>query len=135
LADSGTDSDAALRALSVLWNLALIPVIYSLGKMLAGRRAAAVAALLVAVSPFHLLYSHELRMYTQLMFLVVLGVWAYWQSLQRPHRGWLVLFFAAFALAVYTHLFAWPLLGAVVLHALIYAPSRRRRWATLCWPG
>jgi mannosyltransferase len=130
-----TDSDAALRLLSVLWNVALVPLVYVFGATLFDRRAGLVAALLVVVSPFHLLYSHELRMYTQLMFLVVLGVWAYWQSLQRTHRGWLVLYFAAFALAVYTHLFAWPVLGAIVVHALIYAPSRRLRWATLLLAG
>lgn len=119
------DTDTALRLLSVLWGLLLVPGIYRLTHTLFGRRRPALfAALLVAISPFHLIYSQELRMYTQLMFLVTAGVWAYWQGRQRGGRRWWVLYALLFLAAVYTHLFALLPLGATALHALLYRQER-----------
>jgi uncharacterized membrane protein len=106
--DLGLSSDGGLRLLSVGWNLLLLPLMYWLASRLLGHaRYGWWAVILVAVSPFHLLYSHELRMYTQVMTLVVSGVICFWLAWQRDKWYWW-LGFALFALlAVYTHLFAW----------------------------
>ena len=126
------DTDTAVRLMSLLWNLLLIPAVYLLAGALFGqRRLALLAALLVAVSPFHVLYSHELRMYTQFMFLVTAGAWAYWQAWHSNYWRWWALFGFFFLAAVYTHLFAALALGAIGLHALIFRQNQRALVRTL----
>jgi uncharacterized membrane protein len=115
----GIESDGGLRLLSVGWNLLLLPLIYWLASRLLGHtRYGWWAVLLVVVSPFQLLYSHELRMYTLVMTLAVSGVVCFWLAWQRD-RWWWWLGFVTFAwLAVYTHLFAWLVWAGVGAFAL-----------------
>ncbi len=53
----------ALRSLSVLFGVLTIPVAYLVGRELAGPRAGLWAAALFALSPIHIYYSQEVRMY------------------------------------------------------------------------
>jgi hypothetical protein len=55
--------ETALRLLSVSLGVMTVACTYALARRLAGQRIALVAALLVAVSPFHVYYSQEVRMY------------------------------------------------------------------------
>jgi mannosyltransferase len=120
------DSDTAVRLLDLLWNLLLIPAIYLLTvALLKDRRLGLVAAALVAISPFHLLYSHELRMYALLMLLTTLCAWAYIQAREKDEPKWWGLFALLAFLALYTHLFTLFFLTAVGLHAVIYHQQRR----------
>lgn len=130
------DQDAALRLLGTVWNLALIPTAYGLSRALLEQgRLALTAAFLVAVSPFHILYSQELRMYTQVMLLALLGVWGYWQGRRTGGWRWWWLCGGAFLLALYTHYFAiWPLL-AVGLHALLRIRDRQAWWRAVLTLG
>ncbi|MCI0578903.1 MAG: glycosyltransferase family 39 protein [Chloroflexi bacterium] len=121
----GPDTDGFARLLGVLWNVLLVPAVYLLAlELFDQRRPAWWAAGLVAVSYFHVLFSHELRMYTQLMFLVTVGVWAYLRAVRTGRWAWWLLFVVSFATAVYTHLFAWLALAAVGLYALIHHRQR-----------
>jgi len=121
------DSDLAMRLPSLFWDLLLIPATYLLADALFERRQLALgAASLVAVSPFHILYSHELRMYTQLMFFVTAGTWAYWRAVKSNRWSWWLLFTLMFLAAMYTHLFTAFLLLAIAAHALLYHRHDRR---------
>lgn len=130
------NQDAALRVLGTLWNLGLVPATYMLSRALLGKqRLALTAAFLVAVSPFHILYSQELRMYTQVMLLALLGVWGYWQGRLSGQWQWWGLSGGAFLLALYTHYFAiWPL-AAVGFHALLYIRDRQAWWRAVMVMG
>ena len=55
------DAQATVRLLSALLGVAAIPLFYFGGRILVGRRAAWIAALLLAVSPFHVRYGQEAR--------------------------------------------------------------------------
>ncbi len=126
------NTDTAVKFLSVLWGILLIPVIYLLSQKLFNNRTISLtSALLVAVSPFHILYSHELRMYTQLMVLVVAGTAVYWYARQTMKVRWWLLAGLLFLLAVYTHLFAFLVLAGIGLHALLEIRQNRRAfWMT-----
>lgn len=124
-------TDLFARLPGVLFGLLLVPALYALTQDLFGRRdLALLSAALVAISPFHLLYSHELRMYTLLMLLVTWTVWAYRRA--RHSRGWgrWLIFTALGVASVYTHLFAWLALIAIGLHALIHHRQRHALWQT-----
>ena len=60
------DGEAQVRALSALCSVLTIPVIYLLGRRLGDHATGLLAALLLAVSPFHVHYAQEARMYALL---------------------------------------------------------------------
>jgi uncharacterized membrane protein len=126
------NTDTAVKLFSVLWGVLLIPAIYLFcQKLFSSRTLSLTAALLVAVSPFHILYSHELRMYTQLMVLVMAGTAAYWHARQKMKARWWLLTGLLFLSAVYTHLFAFLALAGIGLHALLeFRQEKRAFWAT-----
>lgn len=106
-------SEAAVRGLSALAGVLVIPAVYLLGRELAGRRAAAWGALITSVFPLLVYFSREARMYEFVALFATLSTWL----LVRMARGdrarwitpaWLVVT-AATALSHYfgaVHVFA-----------------------------
>jgi mannosyltransferase len=60
------DDQAVVRAFSALCSTLTIPVIYLLGRRLADQKLGLLAALILAVSPFHVHFAQEARMYALL---------------------------------------------------------------------
>ncbi len=68
------DDEPAVRGLSVLFGVLTVPLIYGVARHLFRRHLAGLlAALLLAVSPLHIWYGQETRMYTLLVFLCLLS--------------------------------------------------------------
>jgi mannosyltransferase len=95
----GTD-EAALRALSALFGIAVVPVAYLIARELFERRGAALAtAALVAFNPLLVWYSQEARPYSLLVLLCALSL-----LFCARRRVWLWALFSV--LALLTHYFA-----------------------------
>lgn len=111
------DSIGALRSLSALADLLILPFLFWLCMELAhSRRVAWIAVALVALSPFHIAYSQEMRQYTLWMLLIVSSsAWFLW-TLRSPARWKWLLYGLAVAAGLYTHL----LYGLVVLAHAVY---------------
>jgi uncharacterized membrane protein len=111
-------SAVAARSLSVLFGMVGVLALYLLGRRLYDDRVGLLAAGLLAVSPMHVQYSRETRMYALLVALVVVATWLYVRLLDDDRwileAGYLL---AALA-ALYTHLFATFVLAAHGGHAL-----------------
>jgi mannosyltransferase len=112
---------------------------YFLGAALFGCSIGLLTALLVAVSPFHVRFSQELRMYTLYpAFLSLAGaslVCALRLSAERASRrstGYWWLFTLFNALALYTHYHAFFFIVAAYVFLLWYALRKRKR-GTLAW--
>ena len=60
------DDAATVRTLSALLSTLTIPVIYLLGKRLGGRQLGLLAAIILALAPFHVRFAQETRMYALL---------------------------------------------------------------------
>jgi mannosyltransferase len=98
--------------------------VWVVGQRLAGRRAAVLTVLLLAVSPFAVRYATEARMYTLVIFLVLLGILAFERALDDPRRPWpLAALFVLAGLLVLTHY--WALFLSV---AAAIAMVTRRVW-------
>ncbi|MEO1404243.1 MAG: glycosyltransferase family 39 protein [Cyanobacteria bacterium J06635_1] len=67
---------AAMRSLVVLSSLGAIAGSYGLGRLLLGRKGGWLLAALMALNPFFLSHSLNLRMYTLLVLWAVLGEWS-----------------------------------------------------------
>ena len=119
------DGDAWVRLLSVLFAVATVPVVFLLGRAVAGRGVGALAATLFAISAFVVQYAQEARSYTLTMLLVsicLLGAVHAFRTADR--RAWLVVV-AGSGLAVYAHMFAGLTVLALGIAAIVAARGRQ----------
>ncbi|HTP07077.1 MAG TPA: glycosyltransferase family 39 protein [Anaerolineae bacterium] len=70
------DTPYYARLLSAIIGAGTIPMIYLIGKRLAGVVVGLIAAMILALSPFNLYYAQETRMYTLLMFNAAVAIYA-----------------------------------------------------------
>jgi 4-amino-4-deoxy-L-arabinose transferase-like glycosyltransferase len=99
------DSEFALRSVSALAGIALIPVLYLAARDLVDRRAGLIVAWLAAVNPLLVWYSQEARSYSLMLLFTAAGFLFFVRALKDPDRGrpQLYLWGAASALAMATH--------------------------------
>ena len=99
-------SELVVRLLSVLLATATVPAIYLVGIRLFGRSAALMAALLLAVHPFHLALSQQVRGYPLAILLVTLSYLCFLRLLENASAGNVALYGVLSAAAVYSHFLA-----------------------------
>lgn len=121
--------DLALRSLSLLLGVATVPLAYTLGRELAGPAAGLAAAALVAVNPFLVWYSQEVRSYALFTFLALLSLQLLIRAERTGARAWLLGWAVACGLALATHYYASFLVWAEVAWLLW---RRRDRWVVGC---
>jgi len=124
LAAAGS-SEFALRFFSLFFGLLTVPLLYALDRRLLGVRAGLMAALLLAVSPYHVWYSQEGKMYALVAFLAVLSLYLFSRALAENRWGWWLSYLAVAGLALYVHFFA-PLLILVALAWFLLSGRWRR---------
>lgn len=151
------DSVAALRAMSAVASLATIPLVHAIARPFAGGSGALFAAALFAISPYHVWYAQEMRMYAPLvLFECAMALCALRiavpsedsaasssgeerRSRMRRSVAWFGLCVASVA-AILTH-FYFPFLCAGAAGVLAWGgavrPERRREIATgfVLWTG
>jgi hypothetical protein len=104
-------SSISVRLLSVMVGTLSIPLIFVLGRRLFGTRVGTMAALTMAVAPFHIYYSQEARMYALVTFLVLCSMHLFLSLLERAETAsssrmhWL-LYVVVTSLAMYTQYYA-----------------------------
>lgn len=128
-------SEVALRLPSVFAGVLAVPLLYAVVARLFDRTTGLLAAAVLAVSPFHLQYSQEARMYELLALLSLLSLYLLVRLLDEG-RVWQVLGLAvADALVVYTHHYGALLLiaeaGFVTMLAFARDLDRRTVWRWL----
>jgi mannosyltransferase len=129
--------EGAVRSLSALLGVVLVALTYGLGRLLIGRWAGLVAALLAAIQPFQIYYSQEARMY---MLLAVLTAGAMLALVRIVGRGswaaWGALVFLETS-GLYTHYsFAFVVVVLNLAYALWLSVTWRRTpvtWRLLHW--
>jgi len=139
------ESEYALRFVSVMAGVLLVPLLYVMGKRLFSERAGVLAAVLGTFSPFLIWYAQEARMYTLLAMLSLASVYLLLRAIDFPaNRGegtrlanskhhWLSwLAWAVVTLAMlYTHFTTFFLLlfeSVVLLAALVRSRRREALW-------
>lgn len=139
------ESEFAMRLLSAGLGVLTVAAVYALGRLVAGRWAGVVGALLIAVSRFHVWWSQELRMYVLAGLLGTLSLlfflrWLRAQGQDRPpQRQWALLL--PYVLASLGALYTIFLMGAVLLveNVVVLAalarrsPASRRRALLAGW--
>jgi mannosyltransferase len=142
--------EATVRLLSALAAIVTIPIVYAIGLHLVGRRAAVVAALLVALDPLHLFASQDARGYSLAVLLVSCSMLAFVRLVggavdgaameahdtpapPRQAAWWWTAYTVTSALALYAHFYA----GFVLLAQWISLVERPigRLWRPLLTSG
>lgn len=101
--------ETALRLPSVLFNVAIIPLIYFFARDLLEKRTALIAATVVTFSAWEIEFSRVARMYTALQFFYMFSLYAFYQGfiLKRPVYRYTTL---PLSLITFTfHHFSFPL--------------------------
>lgn len=124
----------ALRFLSVVFALPMIPLAYLAATWLFGRGAGTLAAWLMAVSPVQVYYAQELRMYALAACLSLASTVLLMALLQgRASRRWVFAYGLVTLAGLYTHYGVAFVLPAHFLAALTLALERRRRGLERGW--
>ena len=118
-------SEVALRLLSALAGIVSIPLLYRLVAALFTRRDAKVAALLLAVSPLHVWYSQEARMYALAAALALAANLAFLVALRTNRRSWWAAYVLLSACGLHTFYYN-ALFLAVQGLAMLYQLVRER---------
>jgi mannosyltransferase len=116
--------EVALRSISTLSGIALVPITYLAGKELVSRRVGVLAAAFVTVNPFMIWYSQEARAYMLLTALCGASFLWFIRARRAPTPRNLARWTIWSALALMTHFFAGFLVAPEALWLLWVARSR-----------
>ena len=110
------DSVQSVRGLSVATGISIVGLGMAVAQQVAGRRAALIAGLLLAVLPIAVRYSQEVRMYSLLTLLLLAATLALLLWVRQPQRQrYLWVYGLLMLAALYTHYFA---IWCVIAHWL-----------------
>lgn len=118
------DGEVTMRFVSALLGTATLPLLYVVGARMFSAPAGLIAAALAALSPLHIHYSQEARMYPLVPPFAICALFGLQRLLLAPSRAAVLAFALPAAAGLYTQyyfLFLLPLAGAALL-----APDRRR---------
>ncbi len=119
-----------VRLFSLLWGMVTVALVYQIGRHFFRPAVGMWAALFLALSPLHVAYSREIRMYIVLVFLSALSLYLAWRWATAPFRGAWAGYIVATLLALYTQnmaLFLLPVENVLVVVTLV----ARRRWGAI----
>ncbi len=97
------ESEFAVRSLSVIFGILTILVVYFVGADLFNKRTALFSSLILAISPFHIAFSQDVKMYALLSFLGILSVYFFYKTLFSKKKNYWLIYFFVTTLMLYTH--------------------------------
>ncbi len=120
------DSVLAIRSLSVVAGILLVPLGYLFVKKISNNRAAIISAFLLACAPFLIRYSQEARMYGLLSLFTLLAVYAAAYIADKPKDFWpYLLYCLAITAGMYTHYFTVFAIMSIWLYFVVLQPIKK----------
>lgn len=124
-------SEIAVRFPSAIAGILAIPLIYLLGRRLIGPNAGLFAAGLLAISPYHVWYSQEAKMYAIVVLLALASTFALTEAQRRNTWPWWAGYTIVTTLLFYTHVATVLVFVAQVLWVLVTRDDWEGRWKGL----
>jgi uncharacterized membrane protein len=97
------DSEAVARIPSAVFGSLSLLAIYAVGRQLFDKKTALVAALILALSAFHLKYAQEARGYTLMVCLILVSYYSFLRLTTGKSKLYAAVYVVSTALLVYTH--------------------------------
>jgi uncharacterized membrane protein len=108
-------SDGWTRLPAVMAGTLALAVVYQLGRRLLGRTEGLLLLALLALSPFHVRYSQEVRPYGLVILGVSLAVYAYWKLRQTMRWRDFVTFQSGVLIFSLAHFFSWAMFAPLLI--------------------
>jgi uncharacterized membrane protein len=122
------DSAFSVRLPSAIAGALAIPVMYRIGTLLFDRSAGLLAALILALSAYHVRYAQEARTYGLMAFLTLLSFYFFVKLLKGGSSRYTSAgYVISTALLVYTHFYGVFFVAAQVIYLLV-STENLRRW-------
>jgi uncharacterized membrane protein len=122
------ESETTLRLLSVLMGTLAVPLLFYVGKRWVGQWTGIVASSFLALSPLHIWYAQEARMYALLVTMAIAIMFFYHQVISGRNLANKLSYILLSALAYLTHYFA---LMFPVIQLLHISRHLKRYWRSL----
>lgn len=127
------DSQFALSLLPLLYGLLAIYLLYLFAARYLSPLVGMISALLLAISPYGVFISQELRPYSLMTFMTLASAYAFLRFLETRSWKYWVLTLLATSAATYSHVFAWSIL--IVENLFFFIHFRRFRPLMSAWLG
>jgi len=136
LMSAGGEKEFTIRFSSAIAGILAVPLLAVLGKVSGQPVAGIWAAVLLALSPFHIRYSQEARHYAWLMTLSLITYISLHQALLKERWRWWTLFGLATLLNLFTHYASLLVLAAemIVIGVWMARIIWQRRWHVAAQP-
>jgi len=124
-------SEEIARLPSAIFGILTIPLVYEIGRLCFDQKIGSVSAFLLSLSPFHVWFSQDARMYAMAAFLTLASVCFFLRLLQGSNWRWWVGFVVCTVLGYYTHYFTFFITLAEFTYLLITFRTRYklfRKW-------
>ncbi len=126
------DSDFFLRLPSLLFGVGSLLLAYGLVRKLTSVPVALVTTWVFAISPFHIWYSQEARMYAPLLFIALLSTLCFVWAVETKRWYWWGGYACTLALGLYIHVF---IVLQIIVHGLWLLLLFRHAWLAYCSAG
>ncbi len=124
------DSQFALSLLPLLYGVLTIYLLYHFASRYFSPLVGMISALLLAVAPYGVFISQELRPYSLMTFMTLASAYAFLRFLETKSWKYWILALLATSAATYSHVFAWTILIVENLFFFIHF----RRFKSLLYP-
>jgi len=122
------DSEFALRYPALCCGVLAAPLAYRVGRRLVGLPAAVMAALLIAISPYLIWYSQDVKMYALVTALTLLGLTCLLDALVTGKLRWWGGFVLFASLSLYVHILSALMMPVYLAAFLLARPLPAREW-------
>lgn len=114
------ENETTLRALSAIFGIVSILLIYKIGNILFNKRVGLIASLLAALSTFYIYHSQEVRSYSLLLLLSLISYYFFIVITRQDKKWHYPCYLIANLLLGYTHLYGLLIIASQVLFFLLF---------------
>lgn len=127
--------DFLIRLWPSFWSVLAIPLIFVTGRrLLRDEWAAVIAAALFAISPYHIFYAQEFRIYSFFTVVGLVALYAMLRALEENQRRYWLLMALAFTMMMYSHFIATFYIFAFNAAFVLMIPQYRQHfWRWTGW--
>lgn len=122
---SGKNDGFDLRFVSAIIGILIIPLSFIVGRRMFNQKVGLLFASLISISPYHIYYSQDAKMYSLLSFLSLLSFFIYYLSLERGGYFYWVSYVVVTILLIYCHSYGSLLFLTQILIAIIFSIKHR----------
>ena len=119
LPDFMQNTEWGMRLPAVFFGIASVPALAIAARGMVGRKAALLAALFLALSPWHLYWSQNARAYSMVLFFSVILLGAFYHGFERRSVPLLIVALGTLLVAGFSHTTAFLLLGVIVSYGIL----------------